>query len=153
MKLQYYHRRQGYRIGKVPSLETSRNRSKTLLHLLLTMGETRVCVCVCTCVRVHAPSLSHVWLFATHWTVTHQTPLSVGLSRQEYWSGWPCPPPGDLPDPGIEPVSLLSSALAGGLFTTAPPGKPHKYCTSDKSSWELYSALFINLLQTNLSNI
>ena len=48
-----------------------------------------------------------------------QAPLSVGLSRQEYWSGLPCPPPGDLPDPGIQPESLVSPALTGGLFTTS----------------------------------
>ena len=48
-------------------------------------------------------------------------PLSMGFSRQEYWSGLPFPSPGDLPDPGIKPVSL---ALAGRLFTTVPPGKP-----------------------------
>ena len=53
-----------------------------------------------------------------------QAPPSVGLSRQEYWSELPCPPAGDLPDPGIEPGSLLSPALAGRLFTTEPPGKP-----------------------------
>ena len=85
MKLQYSHRRQGYRIGRVPALETSRNRSKSPLHLLLTLGETEsVCVCVCARVCVHAPSLSHVWLFGTHWTVAHQNALSMGLSRQEY---------------------------------------------------------------------
>ena len=44
--------------------------------------------------------------------------------RQEYWSGLPFPSPGDLPDPGMEPVSLVSLALAGGSFDTAPPGKP-----------------------------
>ena len=43
----------------------------------------------------------------------------MGFSRQEYWSGLPCPPPADLPDPGIEPVSLMSPALAGGFFTTS----------------------------------
>ena len=48
---------------------------------------------------------------------SHQAPLSVHLPRQEYWSGVPCPPPGDLPDPGIKPVSLMTPALAGGLFT------------------------------------
>ena len=47
-----------------------------------------------------------------------------GILQQEYWSGLPCPPPGDLPIPGIEPSSLVSSAVAGGFFTTAPPGKP-----------------------------
>ena len=43
----------------------------------------------------------------------------MGFSRQEYWSGLPCPPPGDVPNPGIEPVSLMSPALAGGFFTTS----------------------------------
>ena len=57
--------------------------------------------------------------FATPGTVAHQAPLSMGFSRQEYWTALPCPPPGDLPDPGIEPVSLTSLALAGGFFTTS----------------------------------
>ena len=56
--------------------------------------------------------------FATPWTVAHQAPLSLGFSRQEYWSGLPCPPP------GIEPVSLVSPALAGRFFTTELSGKP-----------------------------
>ena len=60
---------------------------------------------------------SHVLLFATPWTVACQTPLSVGFSRQEYWSGWPCPPRGDLPNPGIELTSLMSPALTGGFFS------------------------------------
>ena len=63
--------------------------------------------------------LSHVRLFVTLWTIAHQAPLSMGFSRQEYWSGFPCPPPGDLSDPGTEPASLLSPALAGGFFTTS----------------------------------
>ena len=55
-------------------------------------------------------SLSCVWLFATPWTVARQSPLSIGFSRQEYWSRLPCPPPGDVPDPGIRMsgASLLS---------------------------------------------
>ena len=52
--------------------------------------------------------------FATPWTVAHQAPLPVGFPRQEYWSGLPFPSPGDLPDPGIKPVSF---ALSGGFFT------------------------------------
>ena len=52
----------------------------------------------------------------TLWTVARQAPLSRGFSRQEYWSGLPFPPPGDLPNPGIEPVSLMSPALAVGFF-------------------------------------
>ena len=53
----------------------------------------------------------------TPWTVACQT-LSMGFSRQEYWSELPCPSPGDLPNPGIEPASLTSTAMAGGFFTT-----------------------------------
>ena len=54
----------------------------------------------------------------TLWSVARQAPLSMGLCRQEYWSGLQCPPPWDCPDPGIEPTSLMSPALAGGFFTT-----------------------------------
>ena len=73
--------------------------------------------CVLSC-------FSCVRLFMTPWTVAHQALLSMGFSKQEYWSGLLCPPPGDLPDPGIESVSLMSPALAGGFFLPqAPPGK------------------------------
>ena len=63
--------------------------------------------------------LNCVRLFETLWTGALQAPLSVGFSRQEYWSGLPCPPPGDLPNPGVKPTSLKSPALAGGFFTTS----------------------------------
>ena len=66
-------------------------------------------------------SLSRVRLFATPWTVAHQAPLSMGFSRQEYWSGLPFPSPGDLPSPGIEP---RSPALQADALTSVPPGKP-----------------------------
>ena len=62
---------------------------------------------------------SRVRLFMTPWTVAHQVPLSVRFSRHEYWSGLPFPSPRDFPDPGIEPMSLESPALAGGFFTTS----------------------------------
>ena len=68
---------------------------------------------------------SRVQLFATLRTGACQAPLSMGFSRQEYWSGLPCPPPGDLPDSGIKPVSLRSPALAGGLFTTSTTQEAH----------------------------
>ena len=68
--------------------------------------------------------LSHVQLFVTPWTIAHQPPLFMEFSRQEYWSGLPFPPPGDLPNPGIKPISPASPAVAGGFFTTEPPGKP-----------------------------
>ena len=76
------------------------------------------------CACKGAQLLSHVRLFATPWTVDHQAPLFVEFSRQEYWSGFPFPTPGDLPNPGTEPASPTSAALAGRLFTTQPPGKP-----------------------------
>ena len=63
--------------------------------------------------------LSHVRLSVTPWTAARQAPLSVGFSRQEYQSGLPRPPPGDLPDPGIKPAPLASPALVGGFFTTS----------------------------------
>ena len=66
------------------------------------------CVCV----------LSPVQLFVTLWTVGHQAPLPMEFTRQEYWSGLPFPSPGDLPDPGIKTVSLMSPALAGKFFTS-----------------------------------
>ena len=61
---------------------------------------------------------SRVWLFVTPWTIAHQPPPSAEFSRQEYWSGLSCPLPGDFLNPGIEPTSLGSSALADGFFTT-----------------------------------
>ena len=60
----------------------------------------------------------------TLWTVSHQAPLSVGFSRQEHWSELPCPPPKDLPNLGIEPISPVSPALQAGSSPTEPPGKP-----------------------------
>ena len=65
--------------------------------------------------------LSHVRLFVTPWTVAYQPPLSMGLFRQEYWSGLPFPSPGNFPDPGIEPES---PALEVDSLLSEPPGKP-----------------------------
>ena len=59
----------------------------------------------------------HVKSLQSLWTVACQAPLSMGFSRQEHWNGLLCPPPGDLPDPGMEPVPLMPSTLAGGFFT------------------------------------
>ena len=67
-----------------------------------------------TCVLSH---FSPVRLFVTLWTVPHQAPLSMGFSRQEYWSGLPGPPPGGLPDPGIKITSAFISCIAGRFFT------------------------------------
>ena len=87
--------------------------------------------------------LSRVWPFAAPWTEVHQAPLSMVFPREEYWSGLPFPPPGDLPKPGIKPTS---PALAGRFFTTEPPGKPliAKYKDSNAGSFLLFvsQALF-----------
>ena len=64
--------------------------------------------------------LSYSQLFVTPWIVACQAPLSMGFPRQEYWSGFPSPSPGDLPNPGIKPALLTSPALADGLFTLVP---------------------------------
>ena len=81
-------------------------------------------VSIALCSPLHSESESEVaqlcTLFATPWTVAHQAPLSMGFSRQEYWSGLPFPSPGDLPDPGIEP---RSPALQADPLTSEPPGK------------------------------
>ena len=98
---------------------------------------------------------NHVRFFVTLWTVALQDSLSMGFFRQEYWSGLPCPPPGDLPDPGIEPTSLVSSALAGRISTTgatletqtwvvtckAALQKPHYYCHLCLSSLDISISL------------
>ena len=78
---------------------------------------------------------SHIRLFATLQTVTHQAPLPMGFFRQEYWNGLLCCPPGDLPDPGMEPLSLMSPALAGRLFTTS-------------ATWETPSSAYCKLKKT-----
>ena len=82
-----------------------------------------VCVCVCVCVCACARMLSHfsrIQLFSTLWTAAHQASLSIRFSRQEYWSGFPCPPLEDLPEPGIKPTF---PALQEDSLPTDPPGK------------------------------
>ena len=69
-------------------------------------------------------SFSRVQLFVTLWTVAHQAPLYMGFSRQEYWSRLPFPPPGDLPDPGIEPMSLEAPSLPVDSLPLEPYRKP-----------------------------
>ena len=86
---------------------------------------------------VELSCLSYVQLFATPWTVAHQAPLSMGFSRQEYWSGLPFPSPEDIPDPGIKPVSLISPVSAEGSFTTSTTWKllsgPEKWSLPTKA--------------------
>ena len=82
-----------------------------------------MCVCVCK----HMCMFSHfscVWLFVTLWTVAHQVPVSMGFSRQECWSGLPCPSPEDLTPPRDQAHVSCFSCIVVGFFTTEPPGKP-----------------------------
>ena len=67
---------------------------------------------------------SHVRFFATLWTVSCQALLSIGFFRQEYWNGLPCPPPGDLPNPGTEPTSPVSPALQADSLLLSCQGSP-----------------------------
>ena len=87
------------------------------------------CACVLNC-------FSHVWLFATLWTVACQVPLSMGFYRQVYWSGLPHLPPWDLPAPGIEPVPLTSPPLAGRFFTTSATWEAHSQLDDQLTEWK-----------------
>ena len=75
---------------------------------------------------VNGVTKSQTQLGDFHWTVAHQAPHSMGFSRQEYWSGLPCPPSGNLPGPGIKLMSLLSPELAGWFFTTSTTWEAQK---------------------------
>ena len=96
-------------------MEVMDDTRKAILAKYPESFSTCVHACVLSC-------LSHVQLFATLWTVACQAPLSIGFSRQEYWSGLPCAVPGDLPDQGLNP-HLESPVLAGRLFTTSATWK------------------------------
>ena len=86
----------------------------------------------------HRPEVLSHFSHVTSWTIAHQAPLSMGFSRQEYWSGLPCPPPGDLPDPGIMSTSLWGlPALAGRFFTTGT----------------IWKVLYLHLIQVNTSAV
>ena len=88
---------------------------------------------------------SRVQLFVTPWTVAHQAPRPMGFSRQEDYSGLPCPPPGDLPHPGIEPESPKCPALAGRFFTTSATWE------AQNNKWRTDSSLPLSLLHTPFS--
>ena len=83
-------------------------------------GLRPLCVWVCVC-----KSLQSCPTLCNSMTVAHQVPLSMGFPRQEYWNQLPCPPLGELPDPGIKPTFLMFPALTGGFFTTSTTWKAH----------------------------
>ena len=98
--------------------------------------------------------LSHVQLFVISWTVAHQASLSMGFSRQEYWSRLPFPSPRDLPNPGIKLKSLVSPALGGRFFTTSTTREPTPLCTIPHQIWEAinyktYQLVYILLRKNN----
>ena len=81
---------------------------------------------------MHAKSVQSYPALCDLWTIAHQSPLSMGLSRQEYWSGLPFPPPGGLPNSGIKLTSLMSPEVAGGFFATSASWEaltPYLFCT------------------------
>ena len=89
---------------------------------------------VYVCARACAKSLQWFLTLCNHMHYSRQAPLSMGFSRQEYWSWLPCPPPGDLPNPGVEPSSLMSPALASRFFTTSATWEgPQDYRNKDKT--------------------
>ena len=105
---------------------------------------------------VHAcvlSSFSHVQLFESPWTVAHQASLSMGCSRQEYWSGLPCPPPGELPNPRIKPSSLTLPALAGGFFTTSATWEASPFCVISQISLCFpFTGMHVIALSAHLDN-
>ena len=110
-----------YKMGRIVPLHRVDVRSKEINTRCVAKTELDTSsmlykyVCVLSC-------LHRVWLFATPWTVACQVPLFIGFSRQEYWSGLPCAPPGDLPNPGIKPASPVSPALQVEFFPLSHQG-------------------------------
>ena len=107
--------------NQITSLQTSVPHLKICAVGMPWWGWWLVLPCVCVCLLSRC---SRVRLVVTPWTVAHQAPLSMGFSRQEYWSGLPCPPPGDLPAPGIEPVPPASPAVQANSLLLSPWGRP-----------------------------
>ena len=99
---------------------------------------------------------SYVQFFTNPWTIAHPAPLSLGFTRPEYWSGLPCSAPGDLPDPGIEPASLLSSALASRILFTSATWEAHtlyiKVYVSIAFSTSSGKIITFNILTSSICN-
>ena len=111
----------------------------TQIYLMTSLRSCRLCLSLLYL------SLSRVWLFATSWTVARQAPLSTGFSRQESWCGLPCPPPGDLLNPGIKP---RSPALQADSLLTELQGKPKAFLKAVISP--IHKTHTVSLLHMNL---
>ena len=112
------------------------------------MSGPHLCVCVCVCVC----ALSRVQLFVTPWTLARQAPLSMEFSRQAYWSGLPFSSPGDLPNPGIKP---MSPALVGRFFITRATWEVHNpfYPSNNWSSPKVTLAQLCKVLPYTCTNL
>ena len=95
-------------------------------------------MCVWVCAWCVLSRFRNLWLFVTAWNVAHQVPLSMGFFRQEYWSGLPCPAPGDLPDPGIKLSFLMSPALAGRFFTANATREARSFLLGSLNMWATF---------------
>ena len=111
------------------------SNGKLLIHMLHQKLESKL-LCTCSCML---SSFSCVWLFVTPWTVAHQASLSKGFSRQKYWSELPCPPPGYLPDPRVEPASPVLPAFQADSLQLNHLGRPKNSYTSE---WYSYFRIF-----------
>ena len=109
-------------------MENCKNNLVTLNICKKPHTDCVLCVCVCECAHVH--TLSRASLFATPWTIAHQTPLSIEFSRQEYWSGLPFPSPRDLPHLGIKPTSPMLAEVLYSCTTWEAPQT--SYCSINK---------------------
>ena len=94
------------------------NAKSLIFHIVQGTNRTDETIILHACLLSR---FSHVWFFSTQWTVAHKAPLSMEFSRQEYWNGLPCPPPGDLPYQGVEP---RSPSLQADCLPAELPGKP-----------------------------
>ena len=110
--------------GMVEDVQEGEERCMYIADSLWCAAETNTTIVEQKLLFSSSVSNFSVQFLANLWTVAHQAPLSMGFLRREYWRWLPFPPPGDLPDPGMELTSPASPALAGKFFTTEPSGKP-----------------------------
>ena len=140
LRLRMDRRKEGKERGKKGENNKKINKGESNLNKIFMCGRqlkdllNRFSVVCATCIL---SCFSHVQLFSTLWTVVWQAPLSMGFSKQEYWSGLPCPPPGDLPNSGIKPVAPVALALQVDSLLLSHRGSPLGNIFVTKSLWIL----------------